>query len=227
MVRVRGLSAGYGERVVLERVSMEAPAGCTTAVLGPGASGKSTLLRALGVASPGLDLPAGDDFWCHGVVEIDEPAPAVFVQKAMPRPEPLARLLPDAPHAVREIWAPAPEAAEALEEVAEVPIGVLSRSLRRLAELTLTVASGRSLLLMDEPEAGLTIAQVRWVEALLRSLRGRTTLLVVTHNVSLARAVAHHAVLLVDGAVIEAGDAADFFDRPRHQRTRHFVAMGS
>jgi len=43
----QGLVVGYGDRVVLDRVSVEIPGGCWTAIVGPNGSGKSTLLRAL------------------------------------------------------------------------------------------------------------------------------------------------------------------------------------
>ena len=47
MWAIRGLTAGYGERCVLEPLDLDLPLGSTTTVVGPGGSGKTTLLRAL------------------------------------------------------------------------------------------------------------------------------------------------------------------------------------
>lgn len=49
-------------------------------------------------------------------------------------------------------------------------------------------------------------------------------MVVVTHEIGFAREVADHVVFMDDGLVVEAGPAAELIARPRHERTRAFLA---
>jgi ABC-type multidrug transport system ATPase subunit len=240
---VRGLRAGYGERAVLHGVTFELPAGRVTGVMGPGSSGKTTLLRALG---GGDDAPG---FWRSGEIEPRSHHCAVLGQKPAGGERSLAeavclerRQRPPcwvggrcrealAAAAVRrrldELWNGSPAAA-ALEPVLFEPVAELPVPLRRLATVTVALGSETPCLLLDEPTAGIEGGEAEgWIATALRSLRGRRTVVLVTHNLRLAREVADFVLLLVDGEIIEAAETDRFFHRPRHPRTRSFVRMGS
>ena len=154
-------------------------------------------------------------------------------QKPRPNGSTLAGLLvttaaaaPAAGSVIREVWRAAPEAARFLDPVLEVPLERLSYAQLRLAEFTAAVATA-PLILLDEPEVGLEPEQQRWMVRRLNDLRGARTVIVATHHLGVARAVADGAILLSDGEMIEAGPTPEFFERPRHTRTRQFVEMGS
>lgn len=222
-LQVRALSAGYDDRTVLDDVSLRLADGRTTVVLGPGGSGKSTLLKLLA----GAAFPA--DFWCQGLVSTQDPV-GWLPQRRHPPTQTLAELVsPEAPEAagdlVRRVWGDEPRTCEAL--LSALDDAAANSSLWRLAAFTGVVAGDASVLLLDEPDAGM---EPEWLAALARKLaqeKGRRTVGLVTHHLLLARRVSDVAVLLVDGQVLEAGENLDFFERPAQQRTRDFVRMGS
>lgn len=83
------------------------------------------------------------------------------------------------------------------------------------------------LLVLDEP-ADVLDEEPRL--AFARALRRRDParpVLVATHHLLFLREVADHILFLADGKLIEAASADDFFERPRHQRTRDFLRTGS
>ena len=70
-------------------------------------------------------------------------------------------------------------------------------------------------LLLDEPAANLDPANVARVEAFIRDAQARgTTIVLVTHNTHEARRLAHRTLLLIEGAVVETGPTAAFFESP-------------
>lgn len=103
------------------------------------------------------------------------------------------------------------------------PLDLAARE-ERLGEL---LEEDWELLVLDEP------ADVLAEEARLRlavSLRARDParpVLLATHNLQFLRAVADHVFFLIDGRLIEAAAAEDFFERPRRERTRSFLRSGS
>jgi len=50
------------------------------------------------------------------------------------------------------------------------------------------------------------------------------TMLVVTHEMGFARKVAHRVIFMDEGQIVEQGPPDVFFERPRHERTRHFLS---
>jgi phosphate transport system ATP-binding protein len=83
------------------------------------------------------------------------------------------------------------------------------------------------ILLMDEPCSALDPISSEIVEDLLLQLRGRYTLLVVTHNLAQAKRIADHTALfwIQDGAgtLIETGHTKDLFESPKHPLTRAYI----
>lgn len=225
MIRLNQLSAGYGGEVVLDSLSAAFAPGRLTAIVGPGGSGKSTLLRAI------CDAPAEKEFWMRGEVDRGGADFAYLPQKRRGAARTLREALlardPDtAPlRTVQEVWPAAPEAQALVTrwmESAEPP-----SSVSRLLDLTLAVAPPASVLLLDEPDAGADDQAITWMGRLLEGLRGTRTVLLVTHNLTLASRVADEVMLLVDGVVVEYRERREFFHAPREQRTRDYIRTGS
>ncbi|MEM9557047.1 MAG: ATP-binding cassette domain-containing protein [Acidobacteriota bacterium] len=104
--------------------------------------------------------------------------------------------------------------------------GKLPPAAERLAAVDRALAEGASCCLLDEPADQLDDAERLQVIDSLRT-GGERTLVCVTHDLAFARQVADHIVLLVEGRLIEAAPTTDFFERPRLERTRTFLRMGS
>lgn len=247
---VRDLRAGYGAQEVLSSLSFELAGGRISVILGPGGSGKTTLLRALRTGGS----PA--EFWHRGRQSLPAALPCLMRQKLEPGGSSLRQLLtgpfcqprecgvveacpdrtslpwdgedrrrPD--RVLRDFWHSVPQAEAELLNAFEEPLDTLPISLARLAVFTaIAVSDLPSILLLDEPEADMEEAHQEWLVHKLREMRGRRTVVLVTHNLRMARAVADYAMLLIDGEIVEAAETPRFFEAPVHPRTRHFVRMG-
>ena len=222
--RLEGLGFRYpgATRDAVARVTCEIPAGGVTAVLGPNGSGKSTLLRLLiGLAAP-----------VHGIVLFrDTP----LIRRT--RPE-LAREIGFVPQGeetvfpltVRDVvamgryphlgpWRAESDVdrrivAQALHDVdasefMNRPFSTLSGGEQQRVRIARALAQDGKALVLDEPTAGLDVRHEVELFALLRGLasQGRTILL-VTHNLSLASRLADRVLLLSEGVLVAEGDSS-------------------
>jgi iron complex transport system ATP-binding protein len=219
-----GLKLGYGDRIVVDGLDLGIEAGTVTTIIGPNGCGKSTLLRALGR----LLKPSGGEVLLDGK-RIDK----------MPSKE-VARILgvlPQAPTAPEGLtvadlvargrhphqtwyrqWSSDDEAAvsEALSmtgllDLGERPLDELSGGQRQRAWISMALAQGTDLLLLDEPTTFLDLAHQIEVLELVRRLHselGRTVVMVL-HDLNLAARYADRLVAMRDGKVVAAGTPAD------------------
>ena len=230
-IEFRSVSAGYGDRKILHSITCKICENRTTAIVGPGGSGKSTLLKLLGRSN----RPDGDDLWVRGHLRGRYDEVGVLPQKVEASHQSLTDLLGRWPQCgseperwVREFWRPAaPEAGASLASVIDTPLIALSSALRRLAEFTVAIGNPAAILLIDEPDCGTGDREREWVQSKLASLRGQTTIVLVTHHLGLARSVSDDAIFILDGHIVEAGESSQLFHSPRHPRTRNLLVYGS
>jgi len=80
-------------------------------------------------------------------------------------------------------------------------------------------------LILDEPTSALDAAVQLQVLRLLRDLQAEygLTYLLITHDLAVVRALAHHVVVMLDGEVIESGETAALLDAPGHEYTRQLI----
>jgi len=81
-------------------------------------------------------------------------------------------------------------------------------------------------LLLDEPTANLDPYNIRLIENIIRqvSTSGRTTVILVTHDVFQVRRLADFAAFMVGGRLVEIGEVDDFFERPADPRTQAYLS---
>jgi iron complex transport system ATP-binding protein len=215
-VELRDLAFAYGRATVLDGVTASARAGAVTAVIGPNAAGKSTLLRcATGALRPR-----------RGTVRIDGRPPhhlrgqalAASVAYVAQRP------LVSAAFTVREVvelgrYALPPsrrrveEAIErlALSDLADRPYPALSVGQQQRVALARAVAQVEpgACLVLDEPTAAMDLRHAADAFSLLRELSGRgATVILALHDLPSAMHVAEDAWLLDGGRLVAAGPAA-------------------
>lgn len=227
-VMLRDFSAGYEDRAVLHSINAVIRRERTTALVGPGRSSKSTLLKAIaGVRH--------DSLWTSRGLWRLPGATSVLRQTSRLSNRSLAQSLPhrrdaglDPAVVVRQFWHPvAPMVASELSEQVERPMAELPRPLRRLAEFTVAASTSAPLLLLDEPDAGMGDCGRWWIRDKLAAMRGQRTIVLVTHNLQLARAASDDTIFLLDGEVIESGATERMFTRPLQARTRTLLIHGS
>lgn len=214
-----GLALGYGDRRVVEGLDLAVPDRAFTAIVGPNACGKSTLLRSL------VRLLRPED----GVVLLDGRAIATFRAKAVARELGFLPQGTTAPEGIRVVglvrrgryarqsvlgtWTRADE--EAVEEamraagvtdLADRVVAELSGGQRQRVWIAMVLAQETPYLLLDEPTTFLDIAHQYELLRLLRLLveEGRTVVAVL-HDINQAGRFADHVVAMRDGRVVADG----------------------
>ncbi|WP_433243911.1 ABC transporter ATP-binding protein [Streptosporangium sp. CA-135522] len=214
------VTLGYGDRVIVDGLDLGIEAGTVTTIIGPNGCGKSTLLRALGR----LLRPSGGEVLLDGK-RIDR-MPTKEVAKVL-------GVLPQAPTAPEGLtvadlvargrhphqtwyrqWSAGDESAinEALAmtgllELGQRPLDELSGGQRQRAWISMALAQGTDLLLLDEPTTFLDLAHQVEVLELVRRLHGELgrTVVMVLHDLNLAARYADRLVAMRDGRIIAAG----------------------
>jgi iron complex transport system ATP-binding protein len=222
-LRTRALRLGYGSQIVVPHLDLDIVDGSVTAIVGPNGCGKSTLLRALGR----LLRPAGGDVLLDGERIQQLPTREVARRLGILPQTPTA---PDGltvadlvvrgrqPHQswLRQ-WSRADEEVVAqalawtgLSELAEHPVDTLSGGQRQRAWISMALAQGTDILLLDEPTTYLDLAhQIDVLELIdrLHRERGRTVVMVL-HDLNLAARYARHLVAMKEGRVLASGAPA-------------------
>jgi len=214
------LTAGYDKRPLIERLDLDIEPGAITALIGPNACGKSTLLRSLARTHPLMARQVvldGHDIHAQstkavarklGVLPQSPTAPeGITVLDLVRRGRlPHARLGSLAGRGDAEAVAEALTLTGTVDLVRR-PVDALSGGQRQRVWIAMTLATRTPTLLLDEPTTFLDLAHQMEVLDLLVDLnrnQGKTIVLVV-HDISHAAQVADQVVAMNDGAVVAIG----------------------
>ncbi len=205
----------------LDRLSLTLATGRPTVVIGPNGAGKTTLLRA----AMGLIVPN------HGSIHgVPEHRAIMFQHPTMLRRSVAANLdyalkAATVPRSARERQRNDLLALVGLTELAERPARRLSGGERQRLALARALARDPAVLFLDEPTASLDPAATKAFEDLIRAIAERHIKVVMaTHDLGEARRLAGDVVLLHRGRLVEAGAAPQFFETPRTDDARRFLA---
>lgn len=225
-IQVRNVTAGYGDREVLHRVSVDLPSGGTTAVIGPNGCGKSTLLRCVARLMPAegevlldgrdlRDMPRRTMARLVGVLPQTPLAPEGITVKDLvargrhPHQTWLAQWSSDDDAVIREVL----DLTGSLD-LADRRLEELSGGQRQRVWISMVLAQQTPVLLLDEPTTYLDLSAAVGVLNLVKRLStelGRTVVMVL-HDLNLAARYADHLVVLHDGRVAAAGDPRDVLE---------------
>ncbi len=221
---VETLKTGYGNATVIDGLSVKLPAGAITAIIGPNACGKSTLLKTCGR----LLRPSSGNVSLDGDAVHKGRHRAFSRRLAMLTQGPVAPagyLVEDlvaagrVPHqGILKQWRSEDETAVEnalcwcnLADLRFREVETLSGGQRQRAWFGLALAQDTPVLLLDEPTTFLDIAAQIELLDLVRTLnqkRGRSVVMVL-HDLNLAARYADHLVAMKNGEVVAAGRPAD------------------
>jgi branched-chain amino acid transport system ATP-binding protein len=225
LLAARALTRRFGGVVAVNAVSLELRRGQIHALIGTNGAGKSTLVNLLAgelvptsgaIALGGTELTGrrahqraqlgiGRTFQHSNVFaefsafENCRLAAQARYPRAWALHERAAGCVMSAQAAVRAL------SVVGLGERAEVPAGLLAHGERRELEIAMCLATEPSVLLLDEPLAGMGGEEARRVLDLLRALRPERAILLVEHDMDAVFAVADVITVMADGAVLAAG----------------------
>jgi phosphate transport system ATP-binding protein len=243
VITVRGLHLYYRDFHALKDVSCDFAGRAITALIGPSGCGKSTLLRVFnrmndlieGVRLTGQVLIDGQDIYAKGVnlTQLRKKVGMVFQR---PNPFPLSifdnvvygpRLHGRPRKAELEEIAARSLAAVSLWEEVKDRLGTPALSLTEEQQQRLCVARllavEPEILLMDEPCSALDPVATLRLEELMRELKHRYTIIIVTHNMQQAARVSDQTGFMLLGELVEFGDTARIFTRPQDRRTEEYI----
>lgn len=240
---VQELSAWYGEKQVLIRVSLDIPERQVSAIIGPSGCGKSTLIRCFNrmhelvpaAKHRGSIQLDGEDIYANGVdpVLIRRRIGMVF-QKPNPFPtmsireNVLAGLRltgtrrADADAIVERALQQAALWSEVKDRLGEPGTGLSGGQQQRLC-IARALAVEPDVLLMDEPCSALDPIATTRIEDLLTTLRERYTIIIVTHNMQQAARVSQKTAFLLQGELVEFTETDALFTQPKDKRTEDYV----
>ena len=236
MLEVTGLKKRFGDDVVLDGVDLNVRRGEVTVILGSSGCGKSTLLRCIN------GLEASDS----GTIRIDgeEVIPGA---KNLPRLRqkigmvfqsydlfPHKNILDNITLAPIKVQKRSRENAQAQAEQLLSRVGLwekrkaypreLSGGQKQRVAIVRALCMNPEIMLFDEVTAALDPEMVREVlDVMLELAQGGMTMLIVTHEMQFARAVADRIVFLNGGKVLENLPAEEFFANPASQRAKDFL----
>ncbi|MFY1692960.1 ABC transporter ATP-binding protein [Plantactinospora sp. WMMB782] len=225
-LRATRLGLGYHGRTVVTGLDLRIAPGRITAVVGPNACGKSTLLRGLArLLRPdtGTVLLDGRDIHRLPTREVAARIGVLPQQPVAPDGITAGDLVARGRHPhqtwLRQ-WSAADEqavstalAATGVTDLADRPVDELSGGQRQRVWIALALAQDTDLLLLDEPTTFLDLAHQLEVLDLLTDLNtaGRTVVAVL-HDLNMACRYAHEIVAMRDGAVLAQGPPAEVVD---------------
>jgi phosphate transport system ATP-binding protein len=247
LIQVENFSLCYGAKTALDNITLDIYRGCITALIGPSGCGKTSFLSSInrltdlipGCRTAGSVRIGGKDI--HGpdanVQALRRQIGMVF-QKPTPFPLSIHRNieLPLQEHGI----ARRADTDIIIEQVLQ-DVGLWDEVRDRLNASALGLSGGQQqrlciaralalnpkILLMDEPCSALDPIASGVVEDLISRLRGRYTIVIVTHNLAQARRIANYAAFFWikghAGRLVEFGLCRQVFESPTHALTAAYV----
>ena len=233
-----GVHKWYGSFHVLRNIDLEVRLGERIVVCGPSGSGKSTLIRCVNrleehqrgtIRVEGVELTAD----LKRIDEVRREVGMVFQQFNLFPHLTIIENCTLAPIWVRKM--PRREAEDvAMKFLTRVKIpeqahkypGQLSGGQQQRVAIARALCMSPKIMLFDEPTSSLDPEMVKEVLDTMTSLaQDGMTMIVVTHEMGFARQVADRVVFMDQGEIVEINAPAEFFDAPRHERTKAFLSQ--
>jgi general L-amino acid transport system ATP-binding protein len=238
IIELVGVDKFFGDFQALKDINMRVGQQEVVVVIGPSGGGKSTLIRCINrlekhdagsVVVDGIEL--SDDL--RNIQEVRRETGMVFQQFNLFPHLTVLDNVTLAPRQVRKM--PKKDAEElAMQMLTRVQIpeqarkypGQLSGGQQQRVAIARALAMQPKVMLFDEPTSALDPEMIKEVlDVMVELARGGMTMIVVTHEMGFARAVANRVVFMADGEIVEVGSPEHFFTDPREDRTKLFLSQ--
>lgn len=240
---IRDFSVFFGEKQILYNIALEIPENRVTAIIGPSGCGKSTLLRSINrmndfyenLRVQGEILLDGENIYGDSV---DPVALRRRIGMVFQRPNPFPKSIFENVayglrvqgwknrKAIQERVEESLRAAALWDEVKDrlhASAFELSGGQQQRLCIARAIAVEPEILLMDEPASALDPIATARIEELIKKLRERYTIILVTHNMQEAARVSDYTAFLLMGRLIEFGPTAQIFTNPRRKETEDYL----
>ncbi len=234
-LEVRDLTVGFGGVTALDGVTLAVAPGARHGILGPNGSGKTTLFNAV----TGLVRPRAGRVMLGGA-DVTGLPPHRRVKRGMARTFQITSLFPSLSArenvamaalahsgASGDPWTPAPDHAAAtaradalladlgLARMADRMVRTLGYGEQRQLEIAVTLALEPSLLLLDEPTAGLSVAETTALVGLVERLPAALTVVLIEHDLGVVFGLTDRLSVLLNGVLIADGPTGAVREDPR------------
>ena len=247
-LEARGVHAWFGQKHVLEDISLDFFTGTVTALIGPSGCGKSTFIRTLNrmhefiptAALAGQVILDGKDVYDAGVdvtkirlkigmvFQKPNPFPSMTIKENVLSGLKLAQIKIENSDELLEsclrragLW---DEVKDRLSEYG----GALSGGQQQRLCIARSLAVNPQVLLMDEPCSALDPGSTLRIEETIRELSASMSIVIVTHNMQQAARVSDYTGFFLSdggpGRLIESGSTNDIFTNPKEKRTEDYVS---
>jgi ABC-type branched-subunit amino acid transport system ATPase component len=231
----KGLQKQFGGIVATDNVDFTLQHGARHALIGPNGAGKTTFVNLL----TGMLEPTAGRIWLKGE-EITRLSPEARVKRGLVRTfqinqlfagmtplETLGTAISERLGRGADWWRPAGSSADVIAEVEDIahrfrltdvleaPVEAIPYGKQRLLEIAVAFACEPSVLLLDEPAAGVPEAERHEVLATINALPRDVSILLIEHDMDLVFAFAEVITVLVNGTVLTAGTVAEISSDPR------------
>ncbi len=238
IIELRNVDKFFGDFQALANINMSVGSQEVIVVIGPSGSGKSTLIRCINrlekhdagsIVVDGIELT--EDI--KNIQEVRRETGMVFQQFNLFPHLTVIDNITLAPRQVRhEPKDEAEENAMALlvrvgipEQARKYP-GQLSGGQQQRVAIARSLAMRPKVMLFDEPTSALDPEMIKEVlDVMVELAEGGMTMIVVTHEMGFARAVANRVVFMADGQIVEVGTPEHFFTNPQEDRTKLFLSQ--
>ena len=236
MIDVKDLSKSFGNLHVLNGINEHIYKGEKVVIIGPSGSGKSTFLRCLNL----MEKPTSGSICVEGEYITDRKANVNLIRRKMGMVFQHFNLFPHLTIKKNITLAPVKlglmtkeeadaEAMRLLERVgladkADAYPPQLSGGQKQRIAIVRALAMKPDVMLFDEPTSALDPEMVREVlDVMLDLAKQGRTMLIVTHEMQFARAIADRIIFLDNGKIVEEATPDEFFDNPKTERAKQFL----
>jgi general L-amino acid transport system ATP-binding protein len=238
IIKCRGVEKWYGHFQALKGVDMDVRKGEVIVVFGPSGSGKSTFIRTLNrleehqkgqIIVDGIELTSD----MRNIEAIRMETGMVFQQFNLFPHLTVMQNITLAPMQVRK-WTKEKAEEVALQLLNRVGIpeqalkypGQLSGGQQQRVAIARALAMQPKIMLFDEPTSALDPEMIKEVlDVMVELAKSGMTMLVVTHEMGFAKAVANRMYFFDQGLIVESGTPNEIFTNPKEERTKLFLSQ--